>query len=1132
MCKKLTFLTSFLLVLGLVSNTMAQIDPATVETGHVYLLEDVNDGAVSDDSANDNTGIIVGDPNLVDGINGKALLFDGVDDGVHIPDSNFINVNNGPFPNRTIIAVFNCADVTKPEKQTVFEEGGLTRGLTIYVFDSQVYVGGWNKAEYQWNPGSWLSAPIDSNQWYTVSLVIRNGADAQEDYKFEMWLDGNLIGIAPGGQLYNHGNDNAIGYTLQNNVFHDGDAEGDGWYFEGMIDEVWILNEAVGELPFANTPTPANGEVDVKAAPKLSWMAPETTFQHDLYLGTDANLVAAGDASVLIGSLAEASYAVDPNFPLSRGITYYWKVDVTTGSARKSELQPGNLWNFRVADENTASWLAAASKDGPAYLDTFVEDGLYDIGALSGDITYEFVVLSNPDEQEASMALIGRRQFGDTEAGLKYEQWNNTGTYGATIFGVVDLDFGVPTSPGEYTHLTFVSSETMNTTTLYVNGALAGSVDSAITLSGLVGIGYGAQGEDMSGSFDNFDGTIFGVAIYDEVLADEMIAAHADAYFNPVTEIIPVNPGTEGLVAYYNFENDANDSSGNNIHGTLVGDAGFAEGPAGYGMALNLDGDGDYVDCGLDPNLDITEQITFTYWMKAVALDKGWNTILSRGDDSWRSSRAGTENSMEAAVGGTSGNYLLGTTPVDDGQWHHVGAVYNGETFSLYVDGELDEIEESTGLITVSSYPLYIGNNSQNTDRDWTGLIDEVTIYNRALSDLEVMYLAGKRVTPVDPGDEGLLAWWACDEGADTVVGDVSGNGRDGALVFGDPAWVEGVSGTAVELVGPTLVEVPPLGMELAEATMGGWILPYGPQPDWSSIIMHRGTGLAHGFNVILPGYQLAYHWNDDSGSWSFRSGDNIAEDDWTFAAVTVDAEKAAFYVNGEAGSVNELAHEPAMWDNNIYLGGDGSDDWITRRMIGALDDVFMYDRALSAGEIRYLMGARAMDDVLGPDITGPGDVIQGVPNDGEQDGSGNFGWPAAETPDLAVDDDVTTKYLHFKGEIEPTGIRIEPASGPSVVVGLTLTTANDDYGRDPIAFELSGSNDSIDGPYTLIASGDVVDFAQDEVWPRFTMNATPIVFPNTVEYKYYQLMFTAVRDVSAANSMQIAEIELRTSKY
>ncbi|MBA7670332.1 hypothetical protein ES703_78477 [subsurface metagenome] len=126
--------------------------------------------------------------------------------------------------------------------------------------------------------------------------------------------------------------------------------------------------------------------------------------------------------------------------------------------------------------------------DSPAFLATFVEDGLYDIGAFSGDITYEFVVRSNPDETEASMCLIGRRQFGDTQVGLKYEQWNNTGTYGATTFGVMDFDYGVPTAPGEYTVLAFVSSEDAGTTTLYVNGVQEGSIASAITLSGLVGI--------------------------------------------------------------------------------------------------------------------------------------------------------------------------------------------------------------------------------------------------------------------------------------------------------------------------------------------------------------------------------------------------------------------------------------------------------------------------------------------------------------------------------------------------------------------------------------------------------------------------------------------------------------------
>ena len=158
-------------------------------------------------------------------------------------------------------------------------------------------------------------------------------------------------------------------------------------------------------------------------------------------------------------------------------------------------------------------------------------------------------------------------------------------------------------------------------------------------------------------------------------------------------------------------------------------------------------------------------------------------------------------------------------------------------------------------------------------------------------------------------------------------------------------------------------------------------------------------------------------------------------------------------------------------------------------------------------------------------DVTAAGDVVKGVPDE-PRDGS-VAGWPDGEYPGLAVDDNVSTKFLHFRGEVSPTGFVVEPASGPSVVTGLTFTTANDAIERDPISFELSGSNDSIDGPYTLIASGDIVDFAMEAAWPRFTKNATPISFENDAAYKYYQVMFPAVRNPGSANSMQIAEVEL-----
>jgi hypothetical protein len=179
-------------------------------------------------------------------------------------------------------------------------------------------------------------------------------------------------------------------------------------------------------------------------------------------------------------------------------------------------------------------WEEAVAPASPGFFATNVADGVYDIGTYGGEQTYEFIVKSNPAEMQDSMCLIGKRRCGDvTWAGLKFEQYVNTGTYGATIFHVRDYDFGIPNAPGVDTHLVFVSSEAAGTCRLYVNGVYQASVPTAISLSGLVGIGYGAEGLDLSGSFDNFDGVIYGVAIYDRALSADEILAHADAYFPP-----------------------------------------------------------------------------------------------------------------------------------------------------------------------------------------------------------------------------------------------------------------------------------------------------------------------------------------------------------------------------------------------------------------------------------------------------------------------------------------------------------------------------------------------------------------------------------------------------------------------
>ncbi|MHC4430879.1 MAG: hypothetical protein ACYTBS_03480 [Planctomycetota bacterium] len=364
MCKKSICVVFAVLVLVLAGNARAQIDPASITDGHVYLFEDVSGGQLQDDSPNSNTGTLVGEPQIVAGLKGDALQFDGVDDLVQIPDSPNIN-SGGPWTNRTVVAVFRCDDVNKQDKQTIYEEGGRTRGLVIYVFEGQVYVGGWNRSDYtpQWNPGSWISAPIQSGNWYAVSLVIREGGPGQEADKFEMWMDGTLIDIAPGAQLNGHGDDNGIGGTNQNTVFHDDDGSGsDRDFFVGAIDEIWVVNEAwtavelrgfVGKpWPYALGPDPADGSYFGNTWGTLFWSPGAFAVTHDVYTGENFDDVDSGAAGTFIGNQAATDLIVGfPGFPFPDGLvpgeTYYWRID-EVNEAEPNSPWKGDVWSFTV----------------------------------------------------------------------------------------------------------------------------------------------------------------------------------------------------------------------------------------------------------------------------------------------------------------------------------------------------------------------------------------------------------------------------------------------------------------------------------------------------------------------------------------------------------------------------------------------------------------------------------------------------------------------------------------------------------------------------------------------------------------------------------------------------------------
>jgi hypothetical protein len=212
----------------------------------------------------------------------------------------------------------------------------------------------------------------------------------------------------------------------------------------------------------------------------------------------------------------------------------------------------------------------------------------------------------------------------------------------------------------------------------------------------------------------------------------------------------PVDPGTDGLVAFYALDGDTNDSSDNGLNGTIVGAPVYVEGPEGYGTAMEFDGES-YVDCGFDPRLDITGPISMSIWIKPGTDGSVETAPLAKADSvrgwSWQL-RYGWNTDKPTIMGfqfnGTDNRvwiYVNQELAVD--QWYHIAASHDGETVRCYLDGlETDSAPMSSIIGGPSS--LLIGSDGWRSD--WIGAIDEVAIYNRPLSEEEVLYLAGFRV--------------------------------------------------------------------------------------------------------------------------------------------------------------------------------------------------------------------------------------------------------------------------------------------------------------------------------------------------------------------------------------------------
>jgi RHS repeat-associated protein len=198
-------------------------------------------------------------------------------------------------------------------------------------------------------------------------------------------------------------------------------------------------------------------------------------------------------------------------------------------------------------------------------------------------------------------------------------------------------------------------------------------------------------------------------------------------------------PGPSGLVLALGFNEGsgttAADASGNGNAGTLDGATWTTNGK--FGNALSFDGTNDWVTVNDANSLDLVNGMTLEAWVYPTALGTTWRTILMKEWDAYYYLYANTDQGPGTGVNIGGYKEIYSATDLPLNAWTHVAGTWDGATLRLYMNGSPVATLSQSGSLTNSSDPLRIGGNAQWGEY-FAGRIDEVRIYNRALSPAEI----------------------------------------------------------------------------------------------------------------------------------------------------------------------------------------------------------------------------------------------------------------------------------------------------------------------------------------------------------------------------------------------------------
>jgi hypothetical protein len=445
---------------------------------------------------------------------------------------------------------------------------------------------------------------------------------------------------------------------------------------------------------------------------------------------------------------------------------------------------------------------------------------------------------------------------------------------------------------------------------------------------------------------------------------------------------------SQGAVAHFKLNGGARDDGPYENHGVLHG-AIPTEDRFGNAGAACYFGGADYIEVRNSPSLrSPSAQVTVAAWVRIDQLYGGvWAPVLCKSANP--NNVAGTRQYCFEPYG--SGDHVnavrLGDgiaiatpNPVPLGIWHHWALTYGEGGLVVYIDGTEVTRGPYSGPLPANDDPLLIGRDIPGSVESLVGAVDDVRIYNRALSGEEIRELY--RHDGGDPLAAGLVAHYPLDNNAR----DAGRDGRDGTMHdAGATADRWGSMNGALRFDGiASYVETPftPIVQPGESITVSAWI-----RSDTDTSGNPRVVGLERGSDqeprllVRSSGVANFFLRDDNNVAATVDSTTRLSDNRWHHVVGVRDAAKSQVRVFVDGVLENEAPDTTSAAVNAdqprwLAIGANNHESGLRELFKGAIDDVRVYNRALAPDEVLALF---QMDEriVLGAPVPLPGGLIR-----------------------------------------------------------------------------------------------------------------------------------------------------------